>query len=136
VLVFSVDWCAAWCAVLNNDPAYGEAAATWEGALVLVAEGDGAARTGAWLDLHRGTCRGARPAVPADETTARYVLTATPAVWKQVMEGALSPLMGVMLGRIRLAKGGVTELLPYVGAAKLMVEMAGRVPAAFPADWS
>ena len=135
MLVFGSDWCAAWCAVLNADPAYAEAAATWEGAVVLVAEGDGAARTGAWLDLHRGSCRGARPAAPADEVAARFVLTAAPAVWKQVLGGALAPLMGVMLGKIRLAKGGITELLPYVGAAKLMVEMAGRVPAAFPEDW-
>ncbi len=135
MLVFGPDWCAAWCAVLNADPGYAKAAATWEGALVLVAVGDGAARTGAWLDLHHGACRGAHPATPADEVTARYVLTATPAVWKQVMQGELAPLMGVMLGRIRLAKGGLTDLLPYVGAARLMVELAGRVPATFPADW-
>ena len=135
MLVFSVDWCAAWCAVLNADSAFAEAAATWEGAIVVVADGDGAARTGARLDLHRGVCRGARPAVPADERTARYVLTAPPAVWKEVMEGRLTPLMGVMLGKIRLAKGGLMDLLPYVGAAKLMVELAGRVPATFPADW-
>jgi putative sterol carrier protein len=135
VLVFGPDWCAAWCAVLNADAAYAEAAATWEGAVVLVAEGDGAARTGAWLDLHRGGCREARPAAPTDEAAARFVLTAAPAVWKEVMEGRLTPLLGVMLGKIRLAKGGLVDLLPWVGAAKLMVELAGRVPASFPADW-
>lgn len=135
MLVFSREWCAAWREVLNTDPAYAQAAATWEGAVLLVAEGEGAARSGAWLDLHRGACREARPATPADEVVARYVLTASPAVWKQVLGGTLTPLMGVMLGKIRLAKGGLTELLPYVTAAKLMVEMAGRVPAVFPPDW-
>lgn len=135
MLVFSEEWCAAWCAALNAEPAYAQAAATWEGAVVLVAEGEGVARSGAWLDLHHGACRDARPASPADEVTARYVLTATPSVWRQVLTGGLAPLMGVMLGKIRLARGGLGELLPYVGAARLMVEMAGRVPAAFPPEW-
>ncbi|HSE28690.1 MAG TPA: SCP2 sterol-binding domain-containing protein [Gemmatimonadales bacterium] len=135
MLVFSPEWCTAWCAAINAEPAYAQAAAGWEGAVVLVAEGDGVARTGAWLDLHRGRCRAARPAAPADEAGARYVLTATPSVWKQVLTGALGPLMGVMLGKVRLAKGGLTELVPYAGAAKVMVEMAGRVPASFPPDW-
>src|SRR5690606_14290223 len=70
VLVFSEEWCAAWCAALNAEPAYAQAAATWEGAVVLVAEGEGVARSGAWLDLHHGACRDARPASPADEVTA------------------------------------------------------------------
>ncbi|MCB1056073.1 MAG: SCP2 sterol-binding domain-containing protein [Acidobacteria bacterium] len=137
--VFTAPWAEAWCAELNASAAYREAAARWEGALVLVMQADPAMGIAdprsLYLDLHHGECRLARPATTDDTGAAPFVLEATPAVWKRVLEGRLDPLLGLMTGKVRLSRGSLAKLTPQVQAAKELVRSAARLATTFPPGW-
>jgi putative sterol carrier protein len=134
--VFSDAWAMACSLVLNQNIAYREAAATWEGALLLhmSPEPGGSDERRVFLDLWHGECRAARAAAPADETEARYVLTGSISSWRLVLTGRVPPLVAIMTGRLRLTKGSLVELIPYIGAAKELVSTAASVEAVFPDD--
>jgi putative sterol carrier protein len=128
--IFSDDWARACARVLNDGAGYRAAAATWEAVIVLtmteVAPDGGERRV--MLDLFQGACRVARAGNAEDETEARYVMSGTELAWRQVLTGTVPPLMAIMTGKIRLAKGNLMELLPYVNAAKELVLAAALVP--------
>ena len=131
---FSQPWADAWAGQLNASPAYQAAAERWEGSVALVLDDpDPAARRAVLLDLWHGACRSA---VAADPETAReqavYVFKGGLAAWRQVLCDGGSPVLAIMSGGIRLAKGSLAALLPYAAAAKELLELAGRVPTAFP----
>jgi putative sterol carrier protein len=132
--VFSDAWARACAARLNGMEGYRIAAARWETIIVLTMTelGEGLVERRVWLALSRGECREARAAHPEDEDTARYVLSGSAETWRQVLGGALPPLMAIMTGKLRLAKGSLMELVPYVNAARELVSAAALVPALFP----
>lgn len=135
VTAFSTEWAEAWGAALNASAAYREAAATWEGSVAVVASVAGERLAAVFLDVWHGGCRAARAAVEADLADAAYILEADPAAWKAVLSGGLSPMMALLSGRVKLARGELVRLLPYATAAKELVTLAGTVPTEFPADW-
>jgi putative sterol carrier protein len=132
--VFSDDWATACADVINQSSAYRAAAATWEGALVLLMTPDrlpGEERR-VFLDLWHGDCRLARAAGLEDEASARYVLAGSESAWRLVLTGKVAPLLAIMTGKLRLAKGSLAELIPYTGAAKELVAAASAIDAVFP----
>ncbi|MDZ4863979.1 MAG: SCP2 sterol-binding domain-containing protein [Gemmatimonadota bacterium] len=133
VPVFSDAWARSCGEALNLNSAYRSAAATWEGAILLrmlpAVPADGERLV--FLDLWHGDCRAARAASPNDEAAARYVLAGTTAAWQQVLTGAVPPLLAIMTGKLKLTKGALAELLPYVNAAKELVLTAASVPGVF-----
>jgi putative sterol carrier protein len=134
--VFSDAWAAACAAALNEAAGFRRVAATWEGALLLVMAPDGPVGTErcVFLDLWRGECRVARAAAPAEAESARYVLVGSPASWRAVLAGQLAPLFALLSGKLRLAKGSLPELLPYVDMAKELVFAASSVETEFPPE--
>jgi len=138
--LFGEDWARAWREEIAASEAYRSAAASWEGAMVFAMTADEACgvpgERRVYLDLWHGDCRDARAAAEEDFTAAAYVLTGAPAVWREVLEGGLEPLLAVMSGKLRLARGSVARLLPYVRAAKELLAAARRVPTEFPGAWS
>lgn len=130
---FSEAWAAAWRETFNANPAYREAAAGWEGDIVLEWRGPHGVRLGAvYLDLWQGVCRVAREATEADRSAAKYLFHATREVWRQVLAGELSPAMAILSGRLRLGRGDLTDFLPYAGAATALLAAGGGVAAEFP----
>lgn len=134
-IAFSSDWAAAWGAALNGSEAYRTAAATWEGPLVVSAVAAGREPRAAYLDVWHGHCRAARAAGPAEFAEAAFVLEGDPATWRELLTGTLSPMLALLTGRVRLARGELARLLPYAGAAKELVTLAGTVETSFPEDW-
>jgi putative sterol carrier protein len=134
--VFSDAWAMACLLVLNQNSAYREAAATWEGALLLhMAPPPGAPEERrVFLDLWHGECRAARAARPGDENEARYILSGSTSAWRQVLTGRVAPLVAVMTGKLTLTKGSLADLIPYVAAAKELVLTAASVEAVFPEE--
>ena len=129
---FSQGWAEAWASELNGSEAYRTTAERWEGAVALVLEdSDPAARRAVFLDLWHGRCRSARTADPDGLDEAAYVFAGDLAAWKQVLATGGSPVLALMTGSIRLAKGSLSSLLPYASAAKQLLELAGRVPTRF-----
>jgi putative sterol carrier protein len=134
--IFTERWAAAWCRALNESPAYRRAAAGWQGAVVLVMLADAALgvaeRRRVLLDLHAGSCRGARVASDDDEQAAAYVLEAPAGAWRELLSGRLAPLTALLGGKLRLSRGDLAGLLPYAGAARELVSTAALVQSQFP----
>ena len=135
---FSEAWSREWCQVLNNRPAYQQAAATWEGGVALVMTRDGSPEgesRSVYLDLWHGACRGAWVARPADLEAAHYILSGTSQAWRGVLSGKVAPLTAVMTGKIRLTKGSMGALVPYVSAARELITAAMAMEVSFPDGW-
>lgn len=135
---FSEEWSREWCHVLNNRPSYQQAAATWEGGVALVMTQDGSPESesrSVYLDLWHGSCRGAWVARAADLEAARYILSGTAQAWRGVLSGEVAPLTAVMTGKIRLTKGSLGALVPYVSAARELVAAAMAMEVSFPDGW-
>jgi putative sterol carrier protein len=134
--VFTDEWAQAWKDALNESAAYEKAAKTWEWPLVLVMEADPdenvPADRAVYVDLYHGKCRAARTASPEDVAAAPYVITADPYTWREVMEGTLESISGIMRGRLVLTRGNMVVLARYVQAATELVHAATRIDSAFP----
>lgn len=133
--MFTLEWAAAWGRQINASDAYRLAAQTWKWPVILTMKEDpalGLPERSIYLDLLKGECREARSASPEDFDATTFVLAADPETWKQVLDGELEPIPGIMRGRIRLTQGSLATLLPYVLAAKELVSAATRVETLFP----
>ncbi len=137
--IFTDDWAQLWSESINENSAYREAAAKWEGAIALVMTPDGdmgvpEQRT-VVADLWHGESRGAtaEESGPGDEVP--YVIQASPATWKNVLSGKTDPIVGLMGGKLKLAKGSLFALLPYAKAAKELVRSAREVDTSYPEGW-
>lgn len=135
ITAFSNEWASAWGEALNGSTAYREAAATWEGAIAVIASAAGERTAAVYLDVWHGGCRAARVATEQDLADAVFVLEAEPAAWKAVLSGAVSPMMALLSGRVKLARGELARLLPYATAAKELVSLAGSITTEFPTGW-
>ncbi|GAA5334545.1 MULTISPECIES: SCP2 sterol-binding domain-containing protein [Thermus] len=133
---FSDEWAKAYCEALNGNSAYRQAAATWEGALILAVEPDPAfgleEKRGIYLDLYHGECRGARQATAQDFEEAPYIITADARTWKQIIEGELDPVSALMRGKVKLEKGDLAALSQYMMAALELTNTAKQVPTQYP----
>jgi putative sterol carrier protein len=124
--LFGSDWAAAFAAAIAASAAYREAARDWEWPLALVETGN--PPRGVLLDLYRGHCRGARTLVPQDLDSVPLAIEASPQAWRQLLAENADPLLAVMSGKLRLTRGSLAQLLPYVRAAKELVAVARRTP--------
>ena len=135
---FSEEWSRACCERLNGRERYRSVAGNWSSPVVLVMRADPASGVEAdravFLDLFRGECRGARVAAPEDFERAEFVLTAEVATWRRLLRAEQDPISAVVFGRLRLEKGSLAALMPYVAAAREMVAAAGEVETALPGD--
>jgi putative sterol carrier protein len=134
--VFTEEWSRACCESLNRREGYRKAAADWDAPVVLVMERDPALgvedERAVYLDLHRGECRGTRLATERDLAEAPYVMRASPAVWRHILDGELDPIPALLQGRLRLARGDALAMARYASAARELVAAAGEVEAFFP----
>ena len=137
--IFTQEWALRWSEKINQNPSYRKAAATWEGELALIMSADAEmgipdARA-VVADLWHGECRNAaaRPATALDEVP--FVIKAPPEVWRNVLAGRTDPIVALMSGKLKLAKGGLFALLPYAKAAKELVVSASQVETVFPDGW-
>jgi len=133
---FSEEWVTAWCEALNASDTYREVAANWEGSVALVVAQSGEpAHNAVFLDLWHGACRTARVASAEDLDAADFVLEATPTAWRSVLEGRAAPVMALMTGQVRLARGALASLVPHAGSARELLRLVSEVATEFPDDW-
>ena len=131
--LFSDPWAETLGRALAASVEYRRAAARWEGDLVLSWLGaDGEPRAGVYLDLLHGDCRAARAARDEDHATAAFVIAGALPAWLAVLEGRSEPLGAIMRGQLRLRRGSLARLLPFVEAARELVAAARTVPTRFP----
>jgi putative sterol carrier protein len=130
----SNEWVALYRDRINASIAYREAAATWEGAVAFAfeAEPDNGVPGDLWvlLDLWHGECRDARMISPGESDLAPYVIRAPYSRWKEVVQGDLDPVKGMMQGKLKL-QGDLAMIVRYVRAANELVHLTMEVPTEF-----
>ncbi len=65
-----------------------------------------------------------------DLDAAEYLFEARPEVWDELLSGRMAPVMALMTGKLRLMRGSLATLMPYVAAARELIATAGAVTAA------
>jgi putative sterol carrier protein len=130
-------WFQDFVQVINASERYREAAADWEGdvAFAIEAEPDkGVPETVyGWLDLWHGACRSGGVVDEPKATASRYVIRAPYSRWRDVLEGDLDPVRGMMQGKLRVS-GDLPTILRYVNAANELVHLTGSVETSYPDD--
>lgn len=136
--LFTLEWAEAWRDQIRANGAYQAAAGGWRWPLVLVMKADPGLglpeERSIYLDLYQGECRDARIATAEDVESTPFLLSADPRTWRQVLERRLEPIPGLMRGKLKLVKGSLAALLPYVMAAKELVESAARIETSYPGE--
>ena len=117
---------------LNASPSYERSAKDWEGDFIFVVEPDDAYDGTAYLflGLYHGKSTGAAMLASEDEREAQFVIRAPFSDWRQVVEGKLDPIQGMMMRKLRLT-GDMKMVLRYVAAAKEIVSCCALVPTDF-----
>ena len=133
-LFASQEWFESFADVINASEEYRTAAAAWEGdiAFRIVAQPDRNVPRDLWgyLDLWHGACRDARVIDPAAGDAAAYTIAAPFTRWKDVLEGELDPIKGMMQGKLRV-RGDLPTIVRYVRAANELVRLTGMVDTQF-----
>lgn len=133
---FTDEWARAWQREISASTDFRRAAAAWQGPIVLMLQQDeklGIPETRAvYLDLDHGDCRDGRLAKATDLDNAVVVVSAEAATWKQVLDGHLEPFFGLIRGKIKLMKGSMLTIAPYVIAARELVNTARALETIFP----
>ena len=106
------------------------------GAVAMVVQRDSgnghACGAGIVLDVHRGKCRTARfIEEECDPQDAEFVIVGSYARWRDVIEGRLDPIKGMMEGKLKLARGHLPTIIRFVESARQLVVSASRVPTLF-----
>jgi putative sterol carrier protein len=131
--VFTQDWAVAWGEAIRASDAYRAAAQRWQWPMVItMILGPEWPERSVFLDLFAGDCREARSATETDRAAAPYILSGDFHAWKQVLEGEADPILALMKGTLKLEKGSLAALIPYVTAARELVAAAARVPYRLP----
>jgi len=128
----SDEWAKEFASQLNASEAYESSAKDWEGDFIFAIEPDKAHPETAFLfiGLYHGKCTDAALIASEDEREAQYIIRATFANWRKVIEGKMDPIPGMMTRKLKL-KGDMMKVMRYPKAAKELVNCVSRVPTDF-----
>jgi putative sterol carrier protein len=128
----SDEWIRALGQQLNTSASYERSAKNWEGDFIFISEPDATHDGEAYLflGLYHGKSTDAAMLASADEREAQFVIRAPFAAWRQVIEGRLDPIQGMMMRKLKLT-GDMKMILRYVAAAKEIVSCCALIPTDF-----
>lgn len=133
----SFEWTQALRTALNTDRRYREEGKSWKfGSVAMIVRADPEHAVpkdaGIILDVHEGVCRDARFVEgESDPADAEFVIVGTYARWRDVIEGRLDPIKGMMEGKLKLARGHLPTIVRFVEVSRRIVSNASRVPTSF-----
>ena len=133
----SKEWTEALRVALNNDRGYREAGKPWTfGSVAMIVRSDPAngleRDAGMVLDVHQGECRSASFVEGVDDSVeAEFVIVASYARWKEVIERKFDPIRGIMEGKLKLVRGDLPTMIRFVEPARIVVASASKVPTDF-----
>ena len=125
----SAEWASAYRTALNANSAYREAAAAWEGDILLLvkpADPNGPA-PGVHLALAHGECSAATFHPDARGVVSEFVYEGTPENWQRLLRHEVDPVKAILDGTFRI-RGNLVKAMRFTRAAKELVETAAQVP--------
>ena len=128
----SDEWIKELSRQLNASESYERSAKDWEGDIVFVIEPDQAYddQSYLFLGLYHGKSHEAAMIVNEGEREAEFVIRAPFGRWRQVIEGKLDPIQGLMMRQLKLT-GDLRKIMRYPRAAKEIVSCCALIPT----DW-
>jgi putative sterol carrier protein len=128
----SDEWIKELSQKLNVSSSYERSARNWEGDFIFVCEPDATYDGTAYLflGLYHGKSTDAALLESEDEREAQFVIRAPFSAWRQVIEGRLDPIQGMMMRKLKLS-GDMKMILRYVAAAKEIVSCCALIPTDF-----
>ena len=125
----SPEWAALFQIALNENPAYAQAAAAWEGDFMLemLADAPAAKSPGIYLDLSHGSCKEARFVADSSTVSPEFVFRASRENWQRILRRELDPVKAFLGGTIKMS-GNPAKIMRFVGAAKELIDTAAGVP--------
>jgi putative sterol carrier protein len=129
----SDEWIKALSRQLNASASYERSAKNWEGDFIFVCEPDAAYSSDPaylYLGLYHGKSPSAALLQSEGEQKAEFVIRAPFSAWRQVIEGKLDPIQGMMMRKLKLT-GDMKMILRYVAAAKEIVSCCALIPTDF-----
>jgi putative sterol carrier protein len=125
----SQEWADAFRIELNKNAEYKEAAAAWEGDLLLLILPDEQAPHGCgiYLDLAHGECRSARYVEDATTVKSEFIFQGKRADWGRVVHREIDPVKALLGGTFQV-KGNLAKALRFTRAAKSLVETSALIP--------
>lgn len=127
----SEEWIKELSSQLNSSEAYQKSAANWEGDFVFIIDAaPGAEPHYMYLDLYHGKSPDAGSLKALSDKTAAYMISASAATWRKVIEGKLDPIQGMMTRQLKL-KGDMMQVMRYPKAAKEIVSCCALIPTDF-----
>ena len=119
---------------LNKSEGYRDAAKTWEGDFYWVVNGLPGASTDVYLyvDLWHGECRDAFVVADPAAKKPEFVIEATYAVWRKVVDKKLDPIQGMVTRQLKL-KGNMLKVMKAPKAATELVHAATLIDTEWPA---
>jgi putative sterol carrier protein len=126
----SPEWVDAYEKLVQGDAEYTEAAAGWEGTVVLHTLADPSIGieqdSYILMDLWHGECRSIRPVPPEVGEAADFVITGSYWTWKQSGKGELDTNKAVMQGKLKL-KGDLGTIVRYNKASSRLTELSAQL---------
>jgi putative sterol carrier protein len=121
-------WVNAYAEKLNANPAYEEAAKTWEGDFVFIIEPSGNLdhEVRFYVDLYHGKARSWKALNAGDTMEAAFEFAGPWENYDKLIEGELDPIKGLMTKKFSL-KGDMKKVMRAVKAAKQLVETIKQV---------
>lgn len=118
---------------VNKSLAYRDAAATWEGDLVFVVTAipGKTEPVQLYMDLWHGECRDAFRVKDGSGQKSEFVITAPLLVWREVIEGRLDPIRGLMSRKLRM-KGNMMKVIKSPKAAIELVNCCTNIETSWP----
>lgn len=129
------EWVDAYKAAINADADIASAAQGWDRDIAIVVEA--APGRGIPMDLcglfviRNGRCDEARIVSVDEGERATFVIRAPYSRWKEVIEGRLDPIKGMIQGKLKVS-GDLPALAREVKAADALVKIARAITTEFP----
>ena len=128
----SDEWIKELSRQLNASESYERSAKDWEGDFWFLVEPDEAYPEPAWLflGLYHGKSPDASMEPNQEARETEFTISAPFGTWRQVIEGKLDPIQGMMMRKLKL-QGNLTKIMRYPRAAKEIVSCCAQIPT----DW-
>jgi putative sterol carrier protein len=129
----SKEWIEKFMEIVNDSPAYKEAAKTWEGDFLFVIEADEVldSQVVCYLDLWHGVCRSVNHFEDGEELPeTEFEYAGSYSNWLKVINGEIDPIKGILTGKMKL-KGNKGKVMRAAKAAMELVKSAQKVETEF-----
>lgn len=127
--IFSAEWASELKNQINKNQEYKNSSEGWEWGLILLQSDND--KTSIYLDLKNGECKSVQLAEEEDFNRAAFSISANSETWRKILNKSLSPMQAMMMKKLTITKGNMSELLPYVNSLKELLNSAMNIDTEF-----